>query len=110
MAEPDPQAFPRHGLSRAKARQLRAEAGKCALCGGEPETLDHCHATGWTRDALCQGCNLALGHLESRMSRVGTGWVEDAIGYVRFHRLQAAGLAWTDEPPTLQELLDAEDW
>lgn len=53
-------------------RMIRAQDGKCALCGkaprrratgGRPDGLhvDHCHKTGTVRGLLCAHCNTSLG-------------------------------------------------
>jgi hypothetical protein len=47
---------------------LRAQGGRCAICGKEPEAadkgclhVDHCHTTGVVRGLLCTSCNNGLG-------------------------------------------------
>jgi Recombination endonuclease VII len=58
----------RHGLTVPEYNAiLSRQGGACGICE-RPFTrtpcVDHCHITGWVRGLLCQGCNLALGHLE----------------------------------------------
>jgi len=54
----------RHGLSMAEYEAIRA-AG-CAACGShERMVIDHCHDTGRVRGGLCNGCNVAVGHLHN---------------------------------------------
>jgi len=47
------------------SKLIEAQAGKCAICGDAPENgslcLDHDHATGELRAALCRRCNTVLG-------------------------------------------------
>lgn len=38
-----------------------AQGGRCAICGDPAQHLDHDHATGATRQLLCQRCNQGLG-------------------------------------------------
>lgn len=48
----------------------------CQICGAAADWLgvrmhiDHDHSTGTVRGALCQPCNLALGHLQDDPIRV----------------------------------------
>ncbi len=52
--------------------------GKCAItsCVREAKAIDHDHLTGRVRGLLCQGCNIAIGFLESAQ------WMADAAEYV----------------------------
>ncbi len=36
-------------------------AGRCAICGGRKDFLDHSHQTGMVRGWLCRGCNIGEG-------------------------------------------------
>ena len=63
----------KYGMTLAEFEALREKQDdRCALCD-EPGTLsvDHCHSTKKVRALLCAGCNSALGHLETRILRVG---------------------------------------
>lgn len=56
-------------------------AGGCAICGSEEGVgIDHCHATGRVRDALCRRCNLALGYLGDDPTRARA-----AVDYLERH-------------------------
>lgn len=67
----------KYGITAAdKEKLLAAQGGKCAVC---PSTspgsrkgwhVDHCHKTGRVRGILCQGCNLALGHVADSPQRL----------------------------------------
>ncbi len=35
---------------------------ECVICGESAEVIDHDHVTGRIRGALCQRCNMGLGH------------------------------------------------
>ena len=37
------------------------QAGRCAICGGRKDFLDHSHQTGMVRGWLCHGCNIGEG-------------------------------------------------
>ncbi|KPC89946.1 hypothetical protein ADL27_38495 [Streptomyces sp. NRRL F-6602] len=52
--------------------------GTCALspCVREAKVVDHCHATGRVRGLLCQGCNVAVGFVES------PEWLSSTIEYI----------------------------
>lgn len=49
--------------SRRLAWRLMADwqAGRCAICGGRSERLDHDHTTGLVRSWLCHCCNVGEG-------------------------------------------------
>jgi hypothetical protein len=49
----------KYGISLEEYEALLAEP--CAICGAESEVLDHCHASGLHRLALCHACNKGLG-------------------------------------------------
>jgi ribosomal protein L24E len=57
----------------------------CAICGAHPEGrflhLDHDHANGKVRDALCQGCNTGIGSLADNPARLRA-----AADYIESHR------------------------
>lgn len=49
----------------------------CEICGANPHVdpscrmhIDHDHRTGMVRGALCQSCNLALGHMDDDPIRI----------------------------------------
>lgn len=52
--------------------------GKCAIesCFREARSVDHNHRTGELRGLLCQGCNVAVGFIES------AHWLTDALDYL----------------------------
>ena len=52
---------------------LITQHGKCAICGihmDDPQE-DHCHKRGKTRGLLCKPCNLALGHFDDDIAKMG---------------------------------------
>ena len=56
----------------------------CELCGDYAGiTRDHDHITGIIRGKLCYPCNLAIGHLETRLMRIGldkvASWLERGL-------------------------------
>jgi len=57
------------------ARMFEAQGGACASCSdplahGRSTHIDHDHDTGKVRGLLCQGCNIALGFLESSKAKI----------------------------------------
>lgn len=64
----------------------------CAICGAtdKPLGLDHDHATGKNRDALCHPCNQALGLFYDDPERL-----RRAASYLEHHRSEQP--AWTRE-------------
>jgi hypothetical protein len=58
-----------------------AQDGRCAVCGDPAQHLDHDHATGATRQLLCQRCNQGLG-----LFRDDPGLLHAAAFYVQGHR------------------------
>lgn len=61
---------------------IEKQGGRCAICHrafskDRPPVVDHCHREGHVRGALCNPCNLALGHVEK------DGFLENALSYLR---------------------------
>lgn len=77
-----------YGITLADYRRmLHWQGGKCAICRRSPPKgkrlyVDHDHATGAVRGLLCNGCNVALGVIESNPARVRA-----AKAYMRAARL-----------------------
>jgi hypothetical protein len=62
----------RYGLTPDElAARVAAQEGKCAICRTSTEKLvvDHNHTTDAIRALLCNGCNLAIGHLRDDPER-----------------------------------------
>lgn len=75
---------------KAYDKMLRAQSGQCAICGimlnieGQYTShIDHDHDTGAIRGILCRDCNLALGHIENKLSN---GWEEKALKYLKINK------------------------
>lgn len=68
----------KYGVTHAKwVEMISRYDGQCWICRVKPAAvLDHCHATGRARGALCQGCNSQLGGVERH------GWLEKALNYL----------------------------
>jgi len=64
----------RYGLSWPEYQM--AIADPCPLCGGPATVIDHDHASGSRRSALCNGCNIALARVEI------PGWIERVFEYL----------------------------
>lgn len=71
----------RYGLSRQKFDEMvRAQFGRCAICGKTDPRLvvDHDHETGRVRGLLCVNCNQGIGQLGDDIARL-----QLAIEYLR---------------------------
>ncbi len=84
-----------YGLSLDAYRDiLRAQHGRCAICGRPPGkralTVDHNHATGQVRALLCNGCNVGIGGF-----REDPALLRAAIAYLETYRVTAGGEAST---------------
>lgn len=69
----------RYGVDRHMfAAMLFDQNGKCAIdsCVRPAVSIDHDHASGRVRGLVCQGCNVALGFVES------STWMADAKAYL----------------------------
>lgn len=72
-------------LQAVEAMLIRQD-WKCAICGNaligakRPYHIDHCHDTHVVRGALCNNCNLGLGHFRDNPSLL-----ENAIEYLSHH-------------------------
>lgn len=52
----------KYGIDSAQALEEIIGNGKCAICGGVGEQIDHDHTTNLVRGYLCKQCNRGLGH------------------------------------------------
>lgn len=80
----------KHGVSPELFQAVvDAQGGKCAICGkSEPRAgsrlaVDHCHATGEFRGALCTNCNQGLGKFFDNED-----FLQAAINYLRKARIR----------------------
>lgn len=75
------QTLKRYGITLEMYDALmQKQNGVCASCGERevhskksgivPLSVDHCHITGKVRGLLCNGCNVALGHLKDDPERI----------------------------------------
>lgn len=69
----------RYGVTAADWQAMRARyGGLCWICRVNRATcIDHCHATGRIRGALCRVCNMVLSYVER------PGWWETARSYLK---------------------------
>ena len=75
-------SYRRYEMTQSQVADLRAaQDGRCAICGDPAERLDHDHASGATRQMLCQRCNHGLG-----LFRDDPGLLHGAALYVDGHR------------------------
>jgi hypothetical protein len=54
----------KYGLTTEQADAMLGNSKGCAICGAQQNrrlSIDHCHATGKVRGALCAKCNNGLG-------------------------------------------------
>lgn len=68
-----------YGITHEEYTDLLARP--CAICGSPSECLDHDHVTDKIREALCQGCNIALGSAKDDPQRL-----RDAADYLERHQ------------------------
>jgi hypothetical protein len=75
--------YRKYKLTRRQLGELReAQDDRCAICGEpSPQHLDHDHATGRTRQLLCQRCNHGLG-----LFRDDPAILRAAADYVEEHK------------------------
>ena len=69
----------RYGVDKQMFEAMYFEQdGKCAIasCTREAKSVDHDHRTRKVRGLVCQGCNVALGFVESAR------WLTDALQYL----------------------------
>lgn len=69
----------RYGVDKAMFEAMYFDQdGQCAIpsCTREAKSVDHDHTTGKVRGLLCQGCNVAVGFLES------AEWMQSALKYL----------------------------
>jgi hypothetical protein len=61
----------RYGVEPSELCDLiAASGGKCALCDGVAQHVDHCHDSGRIRGLLCVTCNTGLGKLGDSPERL----------------------------------------
>lgn len=78
-------ALKKYGLTfESFSAKLKAQGSRCVICEKglteENAVIDHCHATGKTRDLLCRTCNLQLGIVER------PNFLKSCISYLESHR------------------------
>jgi hypothetical protein len=75
-----------YGMSIEQYHSFFEERGhRCEICGDSVKLfMDHDHATGKVRGALCRYCNLVLGNAKDQIQRL-----EAAIDYLRKHQVQS---------------------
>ena len=66
------------------ASLVESQGGRCAICDGPPQHIDHDHATGKVRGVLCGPCNMGLGQFGDNPKRLAR-----ASSYLRRHGLRA---------------------
>ena len=64
-----------YGVSLSEVCEMQGSSD-CAICGEEAMCIDHDHATGLVRGALCRRCNVGLHYLENEE------WRTDAARYL----------------------------
>lgn len=85
---------------------LRAQDGRCAICGLEPTDrnlhVDHCHKTGEVRGLLCTLCNLGIGMLadDAERLRAAADYLEQTNR--RSPVVLEAAMAFSQTDPALQ--------
>ena len=79
---------------------IEMQGGVCALCRrGQPEHIDHDHASGRVRGVLCGPCNMGLGLFKDDPKRLSA-----AIEYLYRDRFAALGVTVEEyEPPCIIE-------
>lgn len=83
-------------LTAIRTRLVREQGGKCALCGikfggKQVACVDHDHALGHVRGALCRNCNRAEGKIKTSATsckRTGTPleWLQSLVDYLTLHK------------------------
>lgn len=61
----------KYSLSETEyTRLLETQGWVCAICGGEPNAVDHDHKTNAVRGLLCRNCNSGIGFFADDVSRL----------------------------------------
>lgn len=98
----------RYGISAAEAAAIvEAQGGLCAICRERPAAhIDHDHATGAVRGALCFTCNVGLGNFRDREDLL-----LKAFDYLRgLPRHPPGGTAPDEWPLDIREPGPEPDW
>lgn len=67
-----------YGIDAEKVKSLlEKQGGVCAICGDEPNSVDHDHETGVVRGVLCKRCNSGLGQFKDSV-----GFLLNAVAYL----------------------------
>lgn len=84
-----------------RQRMLEKQGHRCAICGmkvkgfggkdADSARIDHDHATGFVREALCNGCNVGLGGF-----RESPDALRAAIAYLERHAAAPSGVQYLD--------------
>lgn len=78
----------KYGITLVEWREILAsQGGRCAICGGSDDlVVDHCHANGHVRGALCRRCNAGIGYFLEDVERL-----RSAVEYIQSTKLGRVG-------------------
>lgn len=100
-------------VAAVRDKMVEAQGGRCPICGLKitgvvrgGAVLDHDHATGVVRSALCRVCNGGEGKIRNAAMRYGGGatqalsWLKRLVAYLEYHSTARTELLYPKKKAT----------